>query len=356
LNDGNDSDQEEESDHGGLINSQGWTRERLRTMVKAPKMGNGPHHKLAQRFGPVDSLTTLTYISRSKDGTTKLLLTLNDGLQIETVIIPWEDRQRSTLCLSSQVGCRQACVFCNTGRMGLLKSLTSDEILSQVYWANKVCRLEGIFPIDNIVFMGMGEPADNVNHVVRAAQQLIDPHLFAMSAKRVTISTVAPTPQAFMDLAHAPVVLAWSVHASQNAKRTMLVPTTRYTMQELREGFLAALKDRSRSLKSTMLEVTLLHGINDSEEDALHLVEFCQPMIAAVPKLVVNLIPWNNIGASTGLAKDLQQPLRERIDAYQQVLTNHGVLCYIRTTRGDDEGSACGQLATSRKKLQLQVP
>jgi 23S rRNA (adenine2503-C2)-methyltransferase len=158
-----------------------------------------------------------------------------------------------------------------------------------------------------------------------------------------------------MDLAHAPVVLAWSVHASHNAKRTMLVPTTRYTMQELREGFLAALKDRSRSLKSTMLEVTLLHGINDSEEDALHLVEFCQPMIAAVPKLVVNLIPWNNIGASTGLAKDLQQPLRERIDAYQQVLMNHGVLCYIRTTRGDDEGSACGQLATSREKLLLHI-
>jgi adenine C2-methylase RlmN of 23S rRNA A2503 and tRNA A37 len=144
LNDGNDSDQEEESDHGGLINSQGWTRERLRTMVKAPKMGNGPHHKLAQRFGPVDSLTTLTYISRSKDGTAKLPLTLNDGLQIETVIIPWEDRQRSTLCLSSQVGCRQACVFCNTGRMGLLKSLTSDEILSQVYWANKVYRQQGL--------------------------------------------------------------------------------------------------------------------------------------------------------------------------------------------------------------------
>ena len=357
LNDGDaHSGQEEESGHGGLLNTQGWTRERLRTMVKATQMGKGPLQHLAQ-FAPVDS-TTLAHVSRSHDGTTKLLLTLKGGLQVETVIIPWDDRQRSTLCISSQVGCRQACVFCATGRMGLLKSLTSDEILSQVYWANKVCRLRGIVPVDNVVFMGMGEPADNVLHVVRAAHQLVDPRLFALSAKRVTISTVAPTPRAFLDLARAPAVLAWSVHATNAAKRNMLVPTTRYSMQELREGFLVALRDRSRSLKSTMLEVTLLNGINDSEDDALDLVEFCKPMIAEVPKLVVNLIPWNNIGASTGWAKEFQQPSRERIEAYQQVLTNHGVLCYIRTTRGDDEGSACGQLATrtSRKKLQTGTP
>ena len=342
--------QEEESNHGGLLTNPGWTRERLQLVVKTQMMGTNAIHRLAQLY--TSDSTTLCHINRSNDGTTKLLLKLKDGLEIETVIIPWEDRQRSTLCISSQVGCRQACVFCATGRMGILRSLTSDEILSQVYWANKVCRVENILPVDNIVFMGMGEPADNVPEVVRAANQLVDRNLFALSGKRVTISTVAPTPQAFADLAQAPVTLAWSVHASHDNVRKALVPTTRFTMLELREGLLSAMKGRSRSLQSIMLEVTLLNGINDNEHDALDLVEFSKPLIAAFPKLLVNLIPWNTIGASSGWAKDFQQPSMKRLSAFQQVLTTHGVLCRIRTTRGDDESSACGQLATNKKILK----
>ena len=101
-----------------------------------------------------------------------------------------------------------------------------------------------------------------------------------------------------------------------------------------------------------MLEVTLLNGINDNEHDALDLVEFSKPLIAAFPKLLVNLIPWNTIGASSGWAKDFQQPSMKRLSAFQQVLTTHGVLCRIRTTRGDDESSACGQLATNKKILK----
>jgi 23S rRNA (adenine2503-C2)-methyltransferase len=89
----------------------------------------------------------LTHVRTSKDGTTKLLLKLVDGLEVETVIIPWDDRKSSTLCVSSQVGCRQACAFCATGRMGILRSLSRDEILAQVYWANKVCRIDQIHPV-----------------------------------------------------------------------------------------------------------------------------------------------------------------------------------------------------------------
>ena len=99
-------------------------------------------------------LATLTNIHTSSDGTTKLLLKLRDGLDIETVIIPWDDRKRSTLCISSQVGCRQGCTFCATGRMGRLRNLSQDEILVQMFYANKICRLSNIYAIDNIVFMG----------------------------------------------------------------------------------------------------------------------------------------------------------------------------------------------------------
>ena len=343
----NNDQNEQEYNHDGL--GTGWTRKQLQTTLKASTMGADAIQRLAQLF--TCSTTTLTHVSRSTDKTTKLLLRLQDGLQVETVIIPSKDR--CTLCISSQVGCRQGCVFCATGRMGILRSLTCDEILSQVVWANQACRLlEGLTEVDNVVFMGMGEPADNASEVVRAAHQLVDRNLFAISAKRITISTVAPTPQAFYELAQAPVVLAWSVHASMDSVRKKLVPTTKYTMDELREGLLVALDGRSRSLKSTMLEIALLEGINDNEHDALHLAEFCQPLIAAVPKLVVNLIPWNNIGATSGWATEFKQPSLERILAFQQVLTKHGVLCRIRMTRGDEEGSACGQLATKVTKIK----
>ena len=108
----------------------------------------------------------LSYISRSSDGTTKLLLKLADGMEVETVIIPWKGK-RSTLCISSQVGCRQGCTFCATGRMGKLRDLTSDEILAQMFFAKKIARLENLPAINNCVFMGMGEPADNAENVVR---------------------------------------------------------------------------------------------------------------------------------------------------------------------------------------------
>merc|ERR1711935_1138646 len=148
-------------------------------------------------------------ISISPDGTTKLLLQLvSDGLEVETVIIPWDDRGRSTICVSSQVGCRQGCTFCSTGRMGRLRSLTTAEILAQMYWANKIQRLIPvhekdfknpikIYPIDNCVFMGMGEPADNIPAVVKAASMMADGNLFQLAPRRISISSVAPNPKVF---------------------------------------------------------------------------------------------------------------------------------------------------------------
>lgn len=329
------------------LQNDGWSKSQLRIQGELGRrtllaLENMPslEHEVAQ----------LTHVSTSRDGTTKLLLKLVDGLAVETVIIPWDDRESSTLCISSQVGCRQACTFCATGRMGKLRSLTRDEILAQVYWANKVCRIDHIYPVDNIVFMGMGEPGDNVNEVVRATRSLVDHHMFALASKRVTISTVGPNPEVFALLAEAPAVIAWSVHATRQEVRKALVPTTKYTMEELRSGLLKGLEGRSRALNSTMLEITLLSGINDSVEDALSLIDFCRPIQEKVSKLVVNLIPWNNIGASKGAASLFEQPSSESVAAFQTILTDSGIRCYVRTTRGDDESAACGQLATKWKK------
>ena len=235
--------------------------------------------------------------------------------------------------------------------MGKLRSLSSDEIIAQMYYATQVCRLNKIYPIDNIVFMGMGEPADNVDNVVRAANILTDRQLFQMAQNKVTISTVAPTPHAFRALAMAPVTLAWSVHAVRDELRRTLVPTTKYTMEELKNGFIEVLKERPQRLRTIMLEVALIDNVNDSVEDAAELAQFAQSMIRQVPgmKLVVNLIPWNDIGNHP---LNYKRPKHERVRAFQNALTERGIFTFIRTTRGDDESAACGQLATRKKRKE----
>jgi len=320
-------------------------------------MGSKTRKILKGRFGgPIrDTVAQVAGRSVAKDGTTKLLLQLHrDNLLVEMVIIPWEKRRRSTLCVSSQVGCRQACTFCQTGRMGKFRSLSSEEMLAQVFFAVNVCLDEGLYRIDNVVFMGMGEPADNAEEVVKVTKILADDRCFQLAPRRVTVSTVAPSPDAFNELGRAPAVLAWSVHSSRDVVRRQLVPTTRYPMTELREGLILALLQRSRRQRAIMLEITLLDQVNDSTDDAEHLGKFCEPLFLRVTgvKVIVNLIPWNDISASVGAATRYKRPSRERVKAFQDVLTKkYGISCYIRITRGDDENAACGQLATTGKRI-----
>ena len=359
------SNQESHEISGNLL--EGWPRQTVEERLEATSTRGSATAlgkktlELLEEFGGQgieQDIAKLSQISVSPDGTTKLLLQLvEDGLEVETVIIPWEDRGKSTLCVSSQVGCKQGCTFCSTGRMGRLRSLTTAEILAQMYWANKVQRLvpendtAKLHPIDNCVFMGMGEPADNIPAVVKAATIMADRNAFALAPRRITISTVAPNPQVFQQLAEAPVVLAWSVHCSRDEIRKQLVPTTKHSMEELRDGLLTTLRGRSKRLRNTMLEVTLLDQINDSVEDAQHLADFCRPFYEGPGiKLTVNLIPWNDISASFGPASGYRKPTMERVRAYQKVLGENGVLCYVRTTRGDEEDAACGMLSTKKRK------
>jgi 23S rRNA (adenine2503-C2)-methyltransferase len=322
---------------------------------RGQRLGKGALERLSSLYNSYTpsrvegGVATLSHTSQSRDSTTKLLLRLSDGLEVETVIIPWTGG-RSTLCVSSQVGCRQGCTFCATGRMGKLRSLNADEILAQLFFARKICRQKNLPPVTNVVFMGMGEPADNKDAVIRATDIMTTRELFQLSASKVTVSTVAPTPDSFLQFAHAHCVLAWSVHAANDELRRQLVPTTKHAMTELRQGLIDTLLIRPHNFRTTMLEVALISGINDSEKEADELVDFAQVIIDEVPgcKLVVNLIPFNDIGQNR-----YTKPSMEAVSVFQKRLREFGLVAHIRTTRGDDESAACGQLATNKQKQRV---
>jgi 23S rRNA (adenine2503-C2)-methyltransferase len=196
--------------------------------------------------------------------------------------------------------------------------------------------------------MGMGDAADNAESVCRAVHVMTDRSCFGLAPSKITISTVGPTPESFGELAKANTVLAWSVHAARDDLRKQLVPTTRYTMEELSDGLVHAVSARTKRLRNVMLEITLIDGLNDSITEARELAVFANNIKERVDgiKLVVNLIPFNDIGYD-----QYQRAKPESVAAFQKVLIDSGIQTYIRTTRGDEEHSACGQLATKKRKI-----
>ena len=196
-------------------------------------------------------------------------------------------------------------------------------------------------------YIPLGEPSDNAKNVVQATKILTTRSLFQISASKVLISTVAPTPDSFMELAKAPCVLAWSVHAVNDDLRKKLVPTTKYSMVELRQGLIDALLSRPMNTRTCMLEVALMKGVNDRLEHADELAEFTQVILDQVPgvKPHINLIPFNDIGKHSLY----DRPTSGDVAAFQKRLQSKGLYVHVRTTRGDDKTAACGQLATSKK-------
>lgn len=284
----------------------------------------------------------------SECGTRKLLLSLPDtGSEVETVIIPSPNGEFSTLCVSSQVGCRQACSFCATGTMGLLRSLGAEEILAQVH-AAAACiggSRAALPPLRNVVFMGMGEPADNFEAVSTALESLIHPHGFGLAKRHVCVSTVGPSPEHIRRLTPLPARLAWSVHAADDELRQLLVPTTRHSMAELRDAWKATLE--ARGDRGLMAEVTLIKGVNDDAAHAERLYELLTPLPG---KTRINLIPYN-ANAGLGAAGQLFRPSPpEAVQAFQHKLVTMGVICTVRTPRGADDSSACGMLRVEHQK------
>jgi 23S rRNA (adenine2503-C2)-methyltransferase len=266
---------------------------------------------------------------RSTDGTEKFLLQLGDRRQIESVFIP--DTPSMTFCLSTQVGCAMACSFCLTGKMGLVRNMTAGEIAGQVrVLAGALDLRDRKF---NIVLMGMGEPLHNYDETMRALRILHDEHGFAMSPRRMTLSTVGVLP-ALERMAREPLMpnLAISLHAPTDALRGELVPLNRkYGVTDI----IAACKRFPLSKRSRItFEYVMLAGVNDNPEDARKLAKLLSDV-----KSKVNLIPLN---PAPGIP--FERPSDAAIDQFARILAERGLLVSVRKSRGRDIRAACGQL------------
>lgn len=288
-------------------------------------------------------------VSVSECGTRKFLQKCRrDDGEIESVLIPSGKFDRTTLCVSTQIGCDRACRFCLTGKMGFIRNLAADEIISQVILGRKIVQENGMPELTNVVFMGQGDAGRNIVEVRRAVEALVDRKRLGMSASKVTVSSVGPSPETFMELAKLQGTLAWSLHSPNDAVRKALVPSTMHTTVELRDGLIKALKTRQTIRTRTMMVAcTLIDGVNDSADDARDLATFIRPMFEVAPKVALDLIPYNDIKVE---GVSFAPPSAERIKAFTDVLREEGMFCCVRMPRGREEFSACGMLATTSKR------
>jgi 23S rRNA (adenine2503-C2)-methyltransferase len=274
---------------------------------------------------------------RSKDGTEKLLFRLQDNKYIEAVLIPEKDHY--TLCISTQVGCAQACKFCLTAKGGFERNLTTAEIVDQVRDAKAlVAARDSAKPMSNIVFMGMGEPLANYDAVVKALSIITDSDYgLKFSSRRVTISTSGLVPEILSLGNETEVNLAVSLNATTDETRSMLMPINRrYPMEVL----LKACKSfEMKPRKKITFEYILIQGVNDSDEDAKRLIKLLQPI-----RSKVNIIPFNEHDKS-----DFKRPPKERIQRFLQILLDRNVTAMVRKSKGDDISAACGQLRAKNR-------
>jgi 23S rRNA (adenine2503-C2)-methyltransferase len=266
--------------------------------------------------------------ANSRDGTEKALFHTHDGRPVETVLMRYRDGRRS-LCVSSQSGCPLTCTFCATGSMKFGRNLTASEILDQ---ALHFRRKE---EVTNLVFMGMGEPLINVDHVLEACERL---PAIGIANSHTTVSTVGWIPgiQKMADPATPNVRLALSLHAADPALRSELMPVNdRFPLPDV----MAAVRQWHDTRKrKVFIEYVMLDGVNDRYEQAVQLADLLQPANA----FKVNLIPYNPTDGG------FEGSSRSAIDAFRDALTERGVIATVRLTRGRDIDAACGQLAAKQ--------
>jgi 23S rRNA (adenine2503-C2)-methyltransferase len=273
----------------------------------------------------------------SADGTRKHLFRLEDGQTVETVRIPMEG-ERSSLCISTQVGCAMQCSFCLTGTFGLVRNLTPAEIVNQVCAAAK----EG--PVNNIVMMGMGEPLHNLDNVVKALQILYDDDGFGFGSRKITLSTSGLVPEMLELGRRIRVNLAVSLNATTDAVRNELMPVNRrYPLKDL----MAACREFPLAPRQRItFEYILIRDINDTPADAKRLVRLLHGV-----KAKVNLIPYNEHEGSA-----FHAPRPESIEAFQTYLLSRDIVAIRRASKGQDISAACGQLKGKLERRQGRLP
>ncbi len=281
--------------------------------------------------------------AQDRDGSVRFAVRLEDGALVETVAIhqpasQTRARGRWTICVSSQAGCARGCVFCETGRLGLERNLTAAEIVAQYALA---ARHLGKLP-RNVVFMGMGEPLDNLEEVLRAIAVLREPSGFAVPERRITVSTVGIVPRLPELYARTRAQVAVSLHAIEPKTRLALLPVARkWPLEQLREAI-------ARAPRTVLLQWTLIEGVNDADKDADGLAQFARGL-----DVRVNLIPLN-----PGPIRDQRAPPLERCRAFQKRLADAGVRTLLRLPHGRQVSGACGQLRGEIRghHTQLRVP
>jgi 23S rRNA (adenine2503-C2)-methyltransferase len=272
----------------------------------------------------------------SRDGVTKLVFQLLDGCTVETVIIPMANH--ATVCVSSQVGCRMGCRFCQTGQRGWIRQMSAEEIVSQVYTVKIAMGID----VRNVVFMGMGEPLDNFDAVVQAIRVLEDQRGMNIAKRRITISTVG-LPQAIERLARLNwprLKFALSLNAPNDALRSELMPINRrYPLERLKGALMVYPLARGSAI---FMEYVLIKGINGQPEHARQLREF----IGRMP-VKLNLIPFN-----PGPGTSYQAPTERDVERFQRALIDQGIFVRLRSSKGRGIMAACGQLGGGPAKVK----
>lgn len=265
-------------------------------------------------------------ITPSKDGSMKFAFLTSDGHVVESVFMP--EKERSTLCLSTQVGCKMSCAFCVTGKIGFIRDLTVGEIIGQVM---AIIPHMGEARLSNIVFMGMGEPVDNIDNVLKAIEILEEPFGLKISHRRLTVSTVGLV-DGLRLIDHRKAQLAISLNAATSALRSKLMPINRvYPLQDV-VSYVKSLKGMGRT--RVTFEYVMLKGVNDSIEDASSLSELLKGV-----RCKINLIPYN-----ASPYTEFESPDQESVDRFQSYLIDRHFTAIVRDSRARDIGGGCGQL------------
>ena len=316
---------------GWLYDKRVTSIEEMSNISKANRERLSEHYEVG-RSAPVTS-------ELSKDGTRKYLFRVRSGGLVEAVFIP--DGDRATLCVSSQVGCKMACEFCMTGRQGFMSQLTAADILNQVYSLPERERLT------NIVFMGQGEPMDNIDNVLRATEALTAPWGYAWSPKRITVSTVGVAKGLRRFLDESKCSLAVSLHHPNPTERGAMMPAERAfgiePLVELLSHYDFCRKttdDYAEGTKQRRLtfEYIVFRGINDSLEHGRALVQLLAPLDCRINMIRFHTIPDTRFD---GTDETAMLRLRDYLNA-------HGITTTIRASRGQDIYAACGMLTTKR--------
>lgn len=305
---------------------------KVRSIDEMTNISKAGREALAQTYcigcsDPVDC-------QRSVDGTIKYLYQTADGHYIETVYIP--DGDRATLCVSSQVGCRMGCKFCMTGRQGFHGNLTATDILNQLY------SLPERDTLTNVVFMGQGEPLDNIDHVLRATELLTASYGYAWSPKRITVSTVGVRKGLLRFLEESDCHLAVSLHNPFPEQRHKMMPAENgYSLTE----FMPLLRRQDWThQRRVSFEYIVFGGLNDTPAHARELVSLLAPF-----ECRVNLIRFHDIPDT-----EFRGAPEQTMTWLRDYLTQHGVTTTIRASRGQDIFAACGLLSTAKQEEEVQ--